>query len=150
MNYKYPPICKYGLLLILIFLFIKHQHIMIDEKILFNSISIVLIFIAIDYIIIKNHEPILGVSDNDPNKNKHTLEPFSISDDDVDVDSILDDELDKLDQKINKYIEKEKQSSDDKKSKHINNTKSTYDDDLYYDQRERHIEHNEFDNYAPW
>ena len=60
MEYKYPPIYKYALYLVLIYMFLKHQHIMPLDKLLINSIVIVLITIAIDYIIIKNHTPIFG------------------------------------------------------------------------------------------
>jgi hypothetical protein len=55
MKYKYPPIYKYGFLLLVLCMFFKHQQIMSQDKVLTNSIIIVIIFMACDYIIIKNH-----------------------------------------------------------------------------------------------
>ncbi len=55
MNYKYPPIYKYGLLLLTIYMFLKHQKIMSAEKLLTNSLLITLMLGVLDYILIANH-----------------------------------------------------------------------------------------------
>ena len=55
MDYKYPPIYKYGLLMLLIFMYFKHQRIMSHDKILINSIVITCIIVVLDYILIRNH-----------------------------------------------------------------------------------------------
>jgi hypothetical protein len=55
MNYKYPPIYKYGLLLLTIYMFLKHQKIMSAEKLLTNSLLITLMLGVLDYILIAEH-----------------------------------------------------------------------------------------------
>lgn len=55
MEYKYPPIYKYTILMIIIYSFIKHQHIMPIDKLLFNTLTIILLIISLDFILIKNH-----------------------------------------------------------------------------------------------
>jgi hypothetical protein len=55
MHYKQAPIYKYGITLVAIYLFIKHQHIMPNDKILKNTIAIILVMIIMDYILIHNH-----------------------------------------------------------------------------------------------
>ena len=55
MEYKYPPVYKYGIYLVMIYAFLKHQNILPLNKLLFNSVAITLMIISLDYIIIKNH-----------------------------------------------------------------------------------------------
>lgn len=55
MNYKYPPIYKYGILLLAIYMFLKHQKIMTAEKLLTNSLLITIMIGILDYILISNH-----------------------------------------------------------------------------------------------
>lgn len=55
MEYKYPPIYKYTILMIIIYSFIKHQHIMPIDILLFNTLTIILLIISLDFILIKNH-----------------------------------------------------------------------------------------------
>jgi hypothetical protein len=55
MSYKYSPIYKYSILLLVIFLYFKHQKSLPQEKILINSVIIILIFILFDYVLINNH-----------------------------------------------------------------------------------------------
>lgn len=59
MKYKYPSIYKYGLLLLIIYMFFKHQNSMSSDKLLTNSIVITIIVGLIDFIIIKNHPNLL-------------------------------------------------------------------------------------------
>ena len=54
-EYKYPPVYKYGFLLLTIYMLLKHQKLMTQDKLLTNSIIIILIFGVVDYIIIDNH-----------------------------------------------------------------------------------------------
>jgi len=54
-QYKYPPIYKYGFVLLTVYMFLKHQKIMPKEKLLINSILITALFVLVDYIIIENH-----------------------------------------------------------------------------------------------
>lgn len=92
MNYKYPPIYKYGLLLLTIYMFIKHQKILPPDKILINSIFITLIVFIYDNIIIKNHPSIL--LDNS-NKKREYIEDFEeeLSEDEINtiINSFNDD-----------------------------------------------------------
>lgn len=62
MEYKYPPIYKYIILLIIIFMFIKHLKIMINRQNLMITICIVLMMAIFDYILIENHSELLGSS----------------------------------------------------------------------------------------
>jgi len=55
MNYKYPSIYKYAFLLIVIYLFMKHQNIMSQDKLLLNSIVITIIIGIVDFVIIQDH-----------------------------------------------------------------------------------------------
>lgn len=88
MNYKYPPIYKYGLLLLTIYMFIKHQKIMTPDKILLNSVLITLIMFIFDNIIIGDHPNLLEDS-----KEK------KISSDDIDdnlENELSDDEINEI------------------------------------------------------
>lgn len=90
MNYKYPPIYKYGLLLILIFMFFKHQKILTPDKILTYSIAITLFVAVLDYILIKDHPYPLESTEND--KKKEDFDE-TFSDDDIeDIINSYDDE----------------------------------------------------------
>ena len=90
-TYKYPPIYKYGFLLLVIYMFMKYQKIMTNDKLLINSIIITLIILIVDNIIINNH-PMLFT---DTIITKHNNEYFDIydydnheDDDDVDIERI--------------------------------------------------------------
>lgn len=55
MNYKHPPIYKYALLLICVYMLLKHQKLMSADKLLINSIIITCIIAIFDYILIEGH-----------------------------------------------------------------------------------------------
>lgn len=59
MDYKYPPVFKYILLLLCIFMFIKHLKIMSNKDDLIISISTLFIIIVFDYIMIDEHPDLL-------------------------------------------------------------------------------------------
>lgn len=82
MKYKYPPIYKYGFLLIIIYLLLKHQKIMQQNKLLINSILITLIIGVIDYIIIEDHPMPLDNVENDK-KNKEDFDVLFENDEDM-------------------------------------------------------------------
>lgn len=89
MNYKYAPIYKYGFILLTIYMLLKHQKLMSQDKLLINSIIITLIVVLIDYIIIDNHPmPLDDISKN--NQSDQKKENFDSIFDDVeeDLDSI--------------------------------------------------------------
>jgi len=86
MKYKYPPVYKYGLLLLTIYMFLKHQKILTSEKILINSVLIILIFFIFDNIIIDQHPNLL-----EDNKNINTDESIDIYDE---FDNNFDDDND--------------------------------------------------------
>lgn len=93
MNYKYPPIYKYGLLLLTIYMFIKHQKIMTSDKILLNAVLITLIIFIFDNIIIQDHPSLL--EDVNLKKNQNNSEETE------DFESELSD--DEIDEIINSY-----------------------------------------------
>ena len=70
MDYKYPPIYKYAVFFIAIYMFLKHQQLMTPDKLLVNSIVMTLIMILIDFVIINNHPNLLE------NKNNNKQEDF--------------------------------------------------------------------------
>ena len=78
MEYKYPPIFKYIILLLCIFMFIKHLKIMVNYQNAIITIMITIMIIMFDYIFIDNHPEILG----------NSIEKFSESDN-IDIDDIL-------------------------------------------------------------
>lgn len=81
MNYKYPPIYKYGILLLIVYMFLKHQYIMTSNKLLINSVVITLFVIVLDYILIKNHP---GPMENNQEKKKiKKNEDATFTDDDI-------------------------------------------------------------------
>jgi hypothetical protein len=84
MKYKYPPIYKYGLLFLIIYMFFKHQQIMSSELLLTNSIMLTLIVMLIDYIIIKD-QPNLFTFSNKMTGSEHFDDAFS----DEDIDEII-------------------------------------------------------------
>ncbi len=55
MKYKYPSLYKYCLLLLTIFLFLKHQKIIHPDKLLINSLIITVIVGVFDYVLIDDH-----------------------------------------------------------------------------------------------
>ena len=81
-HYKFSPFYKYALFLLIVYMFIKHQKIMSQEKLLTNSLIITLIICLLDYIIIDNHP-----------------HPFmsNILDDSSDEDCLDDDYFDDID-----------------------------------------------------
>jgi hypothetical protein len=86
MEYKYPPIFKYIILLICIFMFIKHLKIMVNHQNLMITISIVIMIMIFDYILIDNHQELLG-------NPKENFVDSSLLDDpifDKDIDDILE------------------------------------------------------------
>ena len=54
MKYRYIPIIKYLILIICVFLFIKHSQIVSLDKNLFISTAITIITIILDYMLIEN------------------------------------------------------------------------------------------------
>ncbi len=86
MEYKYPPIFKYIILLICIFMFIKHLKIMVNHQNLMITISVVIMIMIFDYILIDNHTELLG-------NPKENFVDSSLLDDpifDKDIDDILE------------------------------------------------------------
>jgi len=65
MDYKYPPIYKYAIFFIAIYMFLKHQQVMTLDKLLVNSIVMTLIIILIDFVVINNHPNLLENKNND-------------------------------------------------------------------------------------
>lgn len=63
MKYKYSPIFKYIVLLLAIFMFIKHTKILTNNNIFLISISILAIVMVFDYTIIDKHPNLLINSD---------------------------------------------------------------------------------------
>ena len=84
MKYKCPPIYKYGLLLIIIYMLFKHQKIVPADKLLINSVIITLVIWLLDYMLIREHEHIFG---NDVNDDKH--EKFKNDFDDGEIEEII-------------------------------------------------------------
>jgi hypothetical protein len=90
MNYKYPPVYKYALFLLLTYAFLRHQHIMPLDKILFNSIAITFMIIALDYLIIRDHVTLLDNTKTEQfTKNNDLVVDTTIIDDD-EIDDIID------------------------------------------------------------
>lgn len=111
MNYKYPPIYKYGLLFLVIYMFMKHQKILPQDKLLLNAIMIILIFFIFDNIIINNHPSLLeDVISNTKKKND-------------DFDDISDDELDDIINSFDMNIESE--LSNDDRQINVRNTRKS-------------------------
>lgn len=88
MEYKYPPIFKYIILLMCIFMFIKHLNIMVNHQNLMISISIIIMIMIFDYILIDNHPELLG--NNDSNENFTDSSLLYDSTLDKDIDDILE------------------------------------------------------------
>ena len=85
MNYKYPPIYKYGLLFLVIYMFMKHQKILTQDKLLLNAVMITLLIFVFDSVMIKNHTSLLENSiDNTKLSHKKSKHIDNISDDDLD------------------------------------------------------------------
>lgn len=110
MDYKYPPIFKYIILLLCIFMFIKHLKIMSNKDDLVLSVSILLMVMIFDYILIDEHPNLLDVD-------TEYFAKIDIEDDvsDKDIEEIL-----------NTYDESEMQEVLDDTEK-INNNKPSYD-----------------------
>jgi len=118
MEYKYPPIYKYGTYLVLVYTFIKYQCVMPVDKILFNTVAIVTVLIALDYIIIKNQPFILDKYHRTDKKYKTHRKPVHV-DTDTDTDGDNDSELDDDDvEKIIESCDEKSSSSKHSKKKH--------------------------------
>lgn len=103
--YKYPPIYKYGFLLLTIYMLMKHQKIMTPDKLLTNSIIITLIIGIVDYAIIDNHPYPFFDGKNESFDNDTTSENRSDFYDDFDEDFDYDAIDDDYDLSIEKDIE---------------------------------------------
>jgi hypothetical protein len=87
MEYKYPPLFKYIILLICIFMFIYHLKIMVNHQNLMITIPIIVIIAIFDYILIRDHPGLL----NQPSENfiaSHVTEDIITE---KDVKEILED-----------------------------------------------------------
>ena len=104
MNYKYPPIYKYGLFFIATYMFLKHQQLMTSDKLLVNSIIITLIMAIIDYIIIYNHPSLFKYFSNKQSANT-TIENFR--------DEINNQEIEEIINAYDMSIAKELESDED-------------------------------------
>ncbi len=60
MIYKYPPLYKYVIYFVLIYLFVKHQNIVPSNILLLNSSFCLIVIIMLDNILIKDHTSLLG------------------------------------------------------------------------------------------
>ena len=96
MEYKYSPIFKYIMLLLVIFMFIKHLHILHDRDIFLLTISLVVIFMIFDYIIIKQHPTLIIMNDDE-------------STDEYDIN--MDKELDQIIKNYDNETRKEQQNN---------------------------------------
>lgn len=97
MEYKYPPLFKYIILLLCIFMFIKHLKIIPNKDNSILTISILIMIIIFDYIIIDEHPDLLGGD----------MEKFTSS---PDTNLIGDDVSDKdIEEILNTYDESEMQ-----------------------------------------
>lgn len=96
MNYKHPPIYKYGLLIIIIFMFFKHEKIISQDKILLYSIAITLFVAMLDFILINEHPYPLD------SENKEKEETFT----DDDIDEIINscDDESEIDDMYNPHV----------------------------------------------
>lgn len=115
MTYKYPPIYKYGFLLLVVYMLMKHQKIMSQDKLLTNTIIITLIVGFVDFVIINNH-PFLF------NDNSESFEDSDVEYSD-DFDDYDDDNFDDYDLSIEKEIESlnSKHSGDNHNNKYNGN-----------------------------
>lgn len=85
-SYKYPPIYKYSFLLLIIFMFFKHQKILSQEKILINTILITLFVGFIDHVMIENHPNLFYIKEFHQHRSYHNNTHDTIDD----IDDILD------------------------------------------------------------
>jgi hypothetical protein len=102
MEYKYPPIFKYIILLLCIFMFIKHLKIMVNHQNLMITISIIIMVMIFDYILINNHPDLLG--NENKNENENFIESSLLNDPiiDKDIDDILENyNTDDLEKELN-------------------------------------------------
>lgn len=119
MEYKYPPLFKYIILLLCIFMFIKHLKIMSNKDNTILTISILIMVMIFDYIIIDDHPDLLG-----GDIEKITM----VSDMDFVNDDVSNDVSDKdIEEILNTYDESEMQEYlDDVEKVEIPKKKSFY------------------------
>ena len=114
MEYKYPPIFKYIILLMCIFMFIKHLKIMVNHQNLMITISIVIMIMIFDYILIDNHTELLG------NSKENFVDSSLLDEDLADIDKDIEDILE------NYNIEDiEKELNDDQELQNLEYPKHT-------------------------
>jgi hypothetical protein len=113
MEYKYPPIYKYIILLICIFLFIKHLKIMVVQQNLMITIPIIIIVMIFDYILIDNHTDLLGSS------TENFLSPENVG------DTITNEEIDEILKNYNPE-DMEKELDDDEQLEYPNYTEKAF------------------------
>lgn len=101
-KYKYPPIYKYSFLLLVIYMLIKHQKIMSQDKLLTNSIIITLIILIIDWIVVENHPSLFEETYSDIKLVGYVENKYKQNDENIHADS---DDLDDFDLSIDKEIE---------------------------------------------
>ncbi len=114
MTYKYPPIYKYGFLLLVIYMLMKHQKIMSQDKLLTNSIIVTLIVGIVDYMVINNHPFLFSDGLNEGFENNSSSYDDDVDDlDDFDYDSLNDYDL-----SIEKEIESLNSQHNNKNNQH--------------------------------
>lgn len=82
MYYKYAPIYKYGLLFLVVYMFMRHQKIMNYDTLLINTTMIVLVMFIFDSILIFDHPSLL--EETHKKKHKNSNSEITITDDELD------------------------------------------------------------------
>ena len=80
MNYKCPPIYKYGFFLVVVYMYFKHQCAP-SELLLSNAIILTLIMIMLDYIIVRDMPTMFEYKIKE--NNKKSEKDVKLSDEDI-------------------------------------------------------------------
>lgn len=103
MEYKYPPIYKYIIFFIMVFMLIKHQKIMSQDKNLAISFALLVMIIVLDYIIIDKNPPLFEFKYRKKN-NKKKKETFDNTKDEI-FDEFTEEEIDELIDEYDSHID---------------------------------------------
>lgn len=99
MDYKYPPIYKYIILLIVITTFLKYYELITKDNFLLIASIFVYISYLFDYVLIDNHPSLISLPSQNSENTKDNIEKFNDLND-KDIDDKFEIELKELDKEI--------------------------------------------------
>ena len=129
MEYKYPPVYKYALILVVTFVFFSHYKSITVDKYLAIALALTLIVLSFDYVLINNHTPLfddnndivldelIQVTEEKKEEDDNDTDDEEFDDEEIDISNLSDRELEEYNKM--QYIKYKKMLQKLEASKHV-------------------------------